>query len=169
MHKRNKVSCPCSKCKGKLRDPRIRNDYMNQEKQMEARYRSDSSKLINVNKSVSRDDHDDEKTLKQSKSSDTNSSSESSNSSGSSEELDSEQRLIFPIKQSRNKKFKVLGDQDDEHLDLMLSDEEFVLNDDQNEAPENPDDDDDETSENSDDDDEDFFQDQFTAPGWDGF
>ena len=94
---RNKVPYGCSKCNGKLIDPRTRKKHMEIENQMEIRYGSSSSK---VNKAVSKrnqtDDNDKNPSnpSNPSESSNSTSSSNSSGSSDSTEELGSEQKLI---------------------------------------------------------------------------
>ena len=100
MHSRSKVACHCSKCNGKLIDPRTRKKHMEIENQMETRYGSSSSK---VNKAVpkrNQTDDNDENTSNPSnpsnplESSNSTSSSNSFSSSDSTEELGLEQKPI---------------------------------------------------------------------------
>src|SRR2546421_8645394 len=167
MHSRSKVACHCSKCNGKLIDPRTRKKHMEMENQMETRYGSSSSK---VNKAVpkrNQTDDNDENTSNPSNPSNpsefsnSTSSSNSSGSSDSTEELDSEQKLIsVQTERKRNKKIKVLLESvidDDSYLDPMLSDEESVSNDERSEISEN--------SDNN----ENIIDEQFTATDWDDF
>src|SRR3989440_5380853 len=138
MHSRSKVACYCSKCNGKLIDPRTQKKYMEIENQMETRYGSSSSK---VNKAVKRNQTDDNdenisnpsNPSNPSESSNSTSSSNSSGSSDSTEELGSEQKLIsVQTERKRNKKIKALLESvidNDSYLDPMLYDEESVSND----------------------------------------
>ena len=111
MHSRSKVACHCSKCNGKLIDPRTRKKHMEIENQMETRYGSSSSK---VNKAVPKRNQTDDNDENTSNPSNPSNPSESSNSTGSSnssgssdstEELGSEQRPIsVQTERKRNKK-----------------------------------------------------------------
>ncbi len=106
---RNKVTCYCDKCKGKLIDSRMRNKYDEEKNQMKTQYlRIHSLKFSKANKSISRktqiyDDNENLNILNLSKSSNSSKSassmnltdsSSSLNSLSSSEEIKSEQKMI---------------------------------------------------------------------------
>jgi len=80
MHSRSKVACHCSKCNGKLIDPRTRKKHMEIENQMKTWYGLSSSK---VNKAVPKRNQTDDNDENTSNPSNSSNPSEFSNSTSS--------------------------------------------------------------------------------------
>ena len=159
---RNKVQCDCSKCNGRLVDPRTRKKHEEEENQMKIRY---SSAKIGKSSPKKKRIDDDEENLNTSKSSINLESENASNSSVStetSEETEQEQHssnVLFRSDQSigvttkrkRREKFQtlepVVSEQSDDPDDHISDDERTEI------------------SEGSGDDEENISQDErFTAP-----
>ena len=179
---RNKVPCGCSKCNGKLVDPRTRKKHEEEESQMEIRY--SSTKFGKSSPKKNWIDEDDEK-LNTSRSSinlESENSSNSSISTESSEETEKEQHsstalfrsdqesISITTKRKRKEKFRtlepVIDEQSDDPNDHLLDDERTEISEGEQDLL---DDEQTEISEGSGDDEERISQDErFAAPELDG-